>query len=166
MKNWTKTQIMGQRWPTKNLKHSTKNSPNFYDNSKTFYNQVKPSQTPKIAKLTKSQLLQNGSNGIPKRRARRNEPNGTILAIRNLLELSESPIENQVKIGQSQRIDQVKPIFFKPHNSQFCSKSNKQASHGFSMTRRTCRCHSPVLEVPAIAGIRPKQVPKTDRNHG
>ena len=107
MKNWTKTQIMGQRWPTKNLKHSTKNSPNFYDNSKTFYNQVKPSQTPKIAKLTKSQLLQNGSNGIPKRRARRNEPNGTILAIRNLLELSESPIENQVKIGQSQRIDQV-----------------------------------------------------------
>jgi hypothetical protein len=100
---------MGQRWPNKTLKNPTKIHPSTYNNSTTFYNQANQSQTTKIAELTKSQLFQNGSNSIPKRRARRDESNGTNLAIKNLLELSESANQNLVKPGQSQRVDQVNP---------------------------------------------------------
>ena len=91
------------------LKNPTKFQPTTYNNSTNFHNQANPSQTTKITELTKSQLFQNGSNSIPERRARRDESNGTNLAIKNLLELSESANQNLVKPGQSQRVDQVNP---------------------------------------------------------
>ena len=71
-------------------KNPTKIQPSTYNNSTTYNNQANQSQTTKTAELTKSQLFQNGSNSIPERRARRDESNGTNLAIKNLLERTKT----------------------------------------------------------------------------